>query len=177
MKAKLAILLTLVAPWCFGQIKDFGTNPMYGNGAGLTNLPALGATFPMALTNNDSRQISLPGITNVYEFAMSDETTAITTGTAKVSWRAPYAMTLRDVRASLTTVSSSGIPTVNIKEGGATIFSTKLTIDASEFTSTTAAAPYVFSDTAIADDALITFDIDVAGTGAAGLKVKIYFTR
>jgi len=116
-------------------------------------------------------------ITNVYEFCLSDETTAITTGTAKVSWRAPHAMTLKDCRASLSTASSSGIPTVNIKESGTTIFSTKLTIDANETTSTTAATPYAFSDTSIADDALITFDIDVAGTGAAGLKVKLYYTR
>lgn len=116
-------------------------------------------------------------ITNIYEFCLSDETTAITTGTAKVSWRAPHAMTLKDCRASLSTTSSSGIPTVNIKEGGTTIFSTKLTIDANELTSTTAATPFVFSDTALADDALITFDIDVAGTGATGLKVKLYYTR
>jgi uncharacterized protein DUF5907 len=116
-------------------------------------------------------------ITNIYEFALSDETTAITTGTAKLTWRAPHAMTIKDLRASLTTVSSSGIPTVDINEGGTTIISTKLTIDANEKTSTTAAAAYVLSDSSIADDAEITFDIDVAGTGATGLKVKIYYTR
>ena len=49
----------------------------------------------------------------------------------------------------------------------------KLTIDASEKTSTTAATPAVVSDTSIADDAELTFDIDVAGTGATGLKVMI----
>ena len=116
--------------------------------------------------------------TNFCEFNLStNETSAITTGTAKVSWRAPFAMTLKDCRASLSTASSSGIPTVNIKEGGTTIFTTKLTIDASETTSTTAATPFAFSDTPLADDALITFDIDVAGTGATGLKVKLYYTR
>lgn len=116
-------------------------------------------------------------ITNVYEFALSDETTAITTGTAKLTWRAPHALTVVSLRASLSTVSSSGTPTVDINEGGTTIISTKLTIDANEKTSTTAAAAYVLSDSAIADDAEITFDIDVAGTGATGLKVKIYYTR
>lgn len=112
--------------------------------------------------------------------AMSDESTAITTGTAKVTVRAPYAFTVTAVRASLNTVSSSGIPTVDINEGtsgGTTILSTKLTIDASELTSTTAAAAAVISDTAIADDAEITFDIDVAGTGAKGLKVCVYGYR
>lgn len=111
-----------------------------------------------------------------FEFALSDETTAITTGTAKLTWRAPFAFTVVSVRASLATASSSGIPTVDINDGGTTILSTKLTIDASEKTSTTAAVPAVISDTAIASDAEVTFDIDVAGTGAMGLKVKIYYT-
>lgn len=109
--------------------------------------------------------------------AVSDETTAITTGMAKVTFRMPYAMTLTSVRASVNTVSSSGIPTVNIKESGTTIFSTKLTIDASEKTSLTAAAAAVLSDTALADDAEMTVDIDVAGTGAKGLKVWLIGTR
>lgn len=102
--------------------------------------------------------------------AMSDETTALTTGT-KVKFRAPFAFTLTAVRASLTTASSSGTPTVNIKESGTTIFSTKLTINASETTSTTATIPAVISDSAIANDAELTFDVDVAGTDSAGLKV------
>jgi hypothetical protein len=112
--------------------------------------------------------------------AMSDETTVITTGTAKVTMRAPYAFTLTGVRASVNTVSSSGLPTVDINEGagaGTTVLSTKLTIDASEFTSVTAAAAAVISDSAIADDAQLTFDIDVAGTGAKGLKVWVYGYR
>ena len=109
--------------------------------------------------------------------AVGDETTAITTGTAKVTFRMPYAFTLTDVRASVNTVSSSGLPTVNIKESGTTIFSTKLTIDANEKTSVTAATPYVFSDTSLADDAEMTIDIDVAGTGAKGLKIILYGYR
>ena len=109
--------------------------------------------------------------------ALSDETTAITTGTAKVTLRMPFAMTLTAVRASLATASTSGIPTVDINEAGVTILSTKLTIDANEKTSTTAATAAVISDTALADDAEITFDIDVAGTGAKGLKVWLIGTR
>lgn len=105
--------------------------------------------------------------------AVGDETTAITTGTSKVTFRMPYAFVITAVRASLTTASSSGIPTVNIKEGGVTIFTTKLTIDATEKTSTTAAIPAVLSDVNLADDAEMAVDIDVAGTGAAGLKIAL----
>lgn len=112
--------------------------------------------------------------------AASDETTAITTGTGKATFRMPYAMTVTDVRASLTTAgTTSGTTTIDINEGGTTILSTKLTIDATEKTSTTAATAAVISDTALADDAEITIDVDAITGGAteAGLKIWIIGTR
>ena len=108
--------------------------------------------------------------------ALSDQGSVITTGTAKVTWRVPYAMTVNEVRAFVNTASSSGLPTFDINEGGVSILSTKLTIDASEKTSTTAATSAVISDSVLADDAEITFDIDVAGTGATGAMVTLIFT-
>lgn len=108
--------------------------------------------------------------------AMSDESTSLTTG-RKVTMRAPYAFTITGVRSSLSTSSSSGLVTVDINEGGASILSTKLSIDANERTSTTAATAAVISDTSIASDAELTFDIDAAGTGAKGLKVTIFHTK
>jgi len=109
--------------------------------------------------------------------AVSDETTAITTGAAKVTFRMPWAMTLSTVRANLSTASTSGIPAIDVNEGGVSIFSTTLTIDANEKTSTTAATAAVISDASLADDAEITIDIDAAGTGAKGLKVTFIGTR
>lgn len=112
--------------------------------------------------------------------ALSDETTTLTTGTAKAVLHLPYAMTLTSVFAEVNTVSSSGVVTVDINEGagaGTTILSTKLTIDASEETSGTAATAAVISDSALAQFARLTFDIDTAGTGATGLKVHLLGTR
>ena len=117
------------------------------------------------------------GQKEVIAIAISDEETALTTGTAKVTFRMPFAMTLTAVRASLTTASTSGDPTFDINEGGTTILSTKLSIDANEKTSTTAATAAVISDTALADDAEITIDIDTAGTGAKGAKVYLIGRR
>lgn len=107
--------------------------------------------------------------------AASDESTALSTGTGKVTFRMPYAMTLTEVRASLTTAQASGSTfTVDINEDGASILSTKLTIDNTEKTSTTATTPAVISDTALADDAEITVDIDQIGDGTAkGLKITL----
>lgn len=106
--------------------------------------------------------------------ACSDEVTTVTTGTAKVTFRMPYAFTLTQIpRASLSTASGSGAVTIDINESGTSILSTKLTVDANETTSVAAATPAVLSDTGLADNAEITVDFDGAGTGAKGVKVYL----
>lgn len=107
--------------------------------------------------------------------ACSDEATALVTGTGKVTFRMPYAFTLTAVRASLTVAQTSGsIFTVDINEAGVSVLSTKLTIDNAEKTSVTAAAQPVISDSALADDAEITVDVDQVGDGTAkGLKIYL----
>lgn len=110
--------------------------------------------------------------------ALGDESTAITAGTSKVTFRIPYAFTLTDVRASVNSACSTGTLTIDINESGTTVLSTKITIDATEKTSTTAATPVVISDTSLADDAEITLDVDNAGDGTAtGLKVVLIGRR
>ena len=117
--------------------------------------------------------------TEYLTIACSDETTALTAGTAKITFRIPYAMTLTEVRANLNTAQTSGsVFTVDINENGSSILSTKLTIDNTEKTSTTASTSAVISDSSLADDAEITIDIDQVGDGTAkGLKVTLIGTR
>ena len=117
--------------------------------------------------------------TEYLTIACSDETTALSTGTSKITFRMPYAMTLTSVRANLNTAQTSGsVFTVDINENGSSILSTKLTIDNTEKTSTTASTPAVISDSSLADDAEITIDIDQVGDGTAkGLKVTLIGTR
>ena len=111
--------------------------------------------------------------------AVGDETTAITTGTAKVSFRFPFAFGLSEIRASLSTAQASGsIFTVDVNVDGATCLSTKLTIDNTETTSKTAATPAAIASGLINADALVTIDVDQIGTsGAAGLKVTFIGVR
>jgi len=126
-----------------------------------------------------SGEVILTGIEEVIIVALSDETTNLATGTAKASFHMPYAMTLSKVKASVNTAPTGSVLTVDINEAGTTILSTKLTIDAGEFTSDTAATAAVISDAALADNALITFDIDGVGSSATGkgLKVTLYGKR
>jgi hypothetical protein len=107
--------------------------------------------------------------------AASDETTAIVAGTSKITFRLPYAFTVTAVRASLSTAQTSGAPvTVDINEGGASILSTRITIDNGSKTSVGSSPQPVVADASLADDAEITVDIDAVGDGTAkGLKVTL----
>lgn len=116
---------------------------------------------------------TITGLPVAFEIPCSDETTALTVATAKVTFRMPWAMTISDVRASVTTAPTGAKITVNIKESATTIFSTKLTIDISAKTSVGAAIPYVLSDSALADNAEMTIDIDTIGSTIAGTGLKI----
>lgn len=110
----------------------------------------------------------------------SDETTALTAGTAKFTFRMPFAMTVTGVKASVNVApTGTGNLTVDINESGTSILSTKLTFDASEKTTATAATPAVISDPSLASDAEVSVDIDaVSGTvTGAGLKVTLSGVR
>ena len=111
-------------------------------------------------------------------YACSDETTAITTGTAKTTWRMPYPFQILSVKASLTTAgSTSGTTTIDINDDGTSILSTKLTIDQGELTSVTAATPYVLASTGytILPDSSMSTDVDTVSGGGTetGLKVEL----
>lgn len=111
--------------------------------------------------------------------ACSDETTALTAGTAKVTFRMPHAMTLTSVRLSVNTAPTGSVIVVDVKEAGTTIFTTKPQIPTSAFTSVGGAVPGVLSDTSLADDAEITINLDQIGSTIAGkgLKVTLVGTR
>lgn len=123
---------------------------------------------------------SFVGLPCEIQLAVSDETTALTTGTGKLTFRMPHAMTLTEVRASLTTAQTSGgILTVDINKNGSTIFiSNWLTIDNGEKTSVTALDQPIINVSSLADDDEITIDIDQIGSGdATGLKILLKGTR
>ncbi len=135
------------------------------------------------------RHLSLgPGVTiigttiygeYVLGLACSDETSLLTTGTAKITFRMPFPADLFGVRANLTEAPTGSALVVDINENGVSVLSTKLSIDAGEETSVTAATPAVISDAALADDAKITADIDQIGstTAGKGLKLWLYLRR
>ena len=107
------------------------------------------------------------------QYALSDETTDLIAGTARLTTRMPFAMTLTDVRISVNTAPTGANINVDVNESGATILSTKVSIDATEKTSTTASTAVVISNAALADDAELIFDLDQIGSIIAGKGLKI----
>ena len=136
----------------------------------------------LAVQSNLPTWIDADSITHqvVVTFACGDETTAIDATGQKLSFRMPFAMTLNagilGVKGSLVTAGTgANLLTVDINEAGSTILSTKLTFDATETTSVSAATPVVISDVNLASDAIITVDVDQLDSGgvAAGLKISL----
>ena len=117
-----------------------------------------------------------PAFTQSFIVACSDESTALTTGTAKVSFRMPYAFTLTagegGIQASCNQAPTGAILTMDINEAGSTILSTKLTIAIGSTTSVGGTAP-VISDVNLAANALMTIDIDQIGSTNPGTGLKV----
>jgi hypothetical protein len=105
--------------------------------------------------------------------ACSDETTLLTTGVAKMTFRAPYNFNLTNVRASVNEAPTGSNIIVDINKNGTTVLSTKLTIDEAEKTSFTAAVPPVISVNKFKTDNEITIDLDDVGSTSAGKGLKV----
>jgi hypothetical protein len=123
--------------------------------------------------------ISIYDTKEYVQLAASDETTNLTTGTSKITFRMPFYMTLTEVRGSLSTAQTAGaLLTIDINLNGTSVLGTKLTFDNNEKTTVTAATPPTIVTSALTDDGEITVDIDAVGTaGAKGLKITLIGTR
>jgi hypothetical protein len=120
--------------------------------------------------------------TRVIEIKVIDDSTSLTTGDGKIVFCIPLelnGMNFVNAQAFVSTASSSGAPTIQIRNvtGSVDLLTTKITIDANEYTSYTAATPSVIDtdyDGMVTGD-IIAIDVDVAGTGTKGLGVILSF--
>lgn len=124
---------------------------------------------------------SIHGLKQI-QIKVCDDATALATGDGKLIFMIPEAlngMNLVKAHAGVTTVSSSGTPIVQIRNvtDSQDMLSTRITIDANENTSYTAATAPVIdtSHDDVATGDLIAIDVDGAGTGAKGLIVYLAF--
>lgn len=123
-------------------------------------------------------------LTKDVELKIFDDATVVTTGEGKLIFAVPASLGGCDLTAAhafVTTASSSGLPSVgirNITQAAVEMLTTNITIDASEFTSYTAATAPVIdaANKDVATGDLVAVDVDAAGTGAKGLGVILTFT-
>jgi len=126
-----------------------------------------------------------------YIYDVGDETTDMTTGENKKIIRIPVDMTLSEVRASVASAptgseiiidvgkvnpssSSSSSSSLEVIQS-TSIFSTKITIDEDDRTSTTASVPAIISDSTIVEDEEFAIHIDQIGSTIAGAGLKLTF--
>ena len=94
---------------------------------------------------------------------------ASTTATStRYSLPIPFTGTTTDVMCEVSGASSEGLVTFDVNIAGSTILATKVTIDATETGSDTAAAPYVFSGDGFNKYDVLTVDIDTSGNATLG---------
>lgn len=118
------------------------------------------------------------GTLEAITYACSDETTAIATTGEKLRLRWPYEFTPTSARITLNAACASGTFTVSVTVNGAALFSTNLTIDATEKSSKTAAVPAVLALTNIPDDAEVIVTVsNTANNLGTGLKMHMYGYR
>jgi hypothetical protein len=138
-----------------------------------TGVRNLTANYDSVYTNVQTN--SAKWVLEDFIVACSDESTILTTTTSAVTFRVPFAIYLNSVRASVNVAPVGSTIIVDIKQTGTSIFSTKLSIDANEETSTTAATPAVISNPNLTDNAKVVVSIDQVGSSTAGSGLKITF--
>ena len=141
-----------------------------------SNAPAaLGATAAAGTSGDAARADHVhQRDTDVIVIPVGDETTALTAGTNKVRFRMPFPATLLAVRDGVNLAPTGSPLIVDINEAGTSVLGTKLSIDATEISSTTAASAATITDSSLADDAEISIDIDQVGSTVAGAGLKVY---
>ena len=116
----------------------------------------------------------------VYHIKVFSDTQTVTTGDGKFIFAFPYVSgTLKDLEIDVTTVSSSGIVQVQVRNATQSLdmLSTRIQVDASEFHSKDASTLFVINsaNAVIERGDRIAVDVDAAGTGAKGMGISLIF--
>lgn len=149
---------------------DSGYMAMYADSSGF---------FYVKNSSGTARKLNPVRYFQLTAFPVAD---SVTTGDDKVRFDIPAdisGMNLVYCLMTCDTVSSSGLPTVQIRNvtDSVDMLSTKLSIDENEYTSLTAATTYVIDGTKddVAEGDRLAIDCDIAGTGTKGLRVTLGF--
>ena len=150
-----------------------------GTMTGAITLPASNPTNANHATRKAYVDAQVLARKESFILACSDETNDLSasSGTPKVTFRMPYAFTLTYVRATVSTAPVGSTIIVDVKKGGSTIFSTKVSIDANAESSFEATTPRVFaaaaSEVSFNEDEEVNIFLDQVGSSTAGKGLKV----
>jgi hypothetical protein len=145
-----------------------------GTGSGENNLLDLQVGSVSKFRVDNTGQLVDGIIPGGRDFALSDETSDLTTGT-KLTWYPPYAVTLTGVFTSVTAAPTDATLIVDIHLNGTTIMTTdKIQIETAEFHSSDAATQPALTTTAVAQFDKVEIIIDQIGSSVAGAGLKCY---
>jgi len=150
------------------QVPALAANTVY-------TLPADDGDAGEVLQTNGSGTLTWAGSYHCFDFFPTTVDGDVVAGTDLYRLPVRKAFTLTDVYGYVNATGSTDVVTIDLNESiSGTVLSTKLTIDAGENHSTTALAPAVISDSAIAANSVLSVDVDDqdGGNTAAGLIVQ-----
>lgn len=118
---------------------------------------------------------------NKYDFntvsfvvACSSEGDDLETGDDKAQFRIPFAFELTSISANVNTAPTGADIHVQVQEDGADILAGNgITIDISETSSETSSSPPSISDSTLAANSILSFDLDQVGSSTAGTGLKV----
>lgn len=131
---------------------------------------------PLVLVRRDNKwhEVSGPRV-DIMHLTLGRPTDPLETGDGQAVIPTPYKGRLLHAKAFVANASTSGIPTFQLSVGSTDLLSTRLTIDATEKTSESAANAAVIGDNEVAADAILEADVDVAGTNTQGAILTLYW--
>jgi hypothetical protein len=110
-------------------------------------------------------------------FALTTPETNIALDTEILAINAfPYAMTITAARLDVAVAPTGSTLIVDMKKNGTTMMTTKFSIDATEFSSTTAVAPPVLSSSTLVVGDKLSFSVDQIGATIPGQYAVVTIT-
>ena len=129
----------------------------------------------VSTTDTQVRALTSTWALEDYIINCSDEVTNLSVAASASTFRVPFSMYLNSIRAS-TNVSPVGNKIiVDVKQSGASVFSTKLSIDSTEDTSTASASAAIISNPLLIDDSKIVVGLEQVGSTTPGKGLKLTF--
>lgn len=110
----------------------------------------------------------------IIQLVANDGVLAVGTGLGLIP--IPWGKRLVAVHAEVATAGLTGLTTIDINKNGTTMLSTKITLDSGEEGSDTASTPAVISVSEVAENDVLTFDVDgISSTAPLGLTIRMQF--